>query len=89
MEKMKTLNRVCWALGMITGVVIVVLALVVVWAEDWEVIEHLEKPLLTALILFVAAAATIILNNAIMRFTSRKDAKADAPVPAQPPDSNA
>ena len=89
MEKMKTLNRVCWVLGMITGAVMVVLALVAVWEEDWEAIEHLEKPFLTALILFVAAAATIILNNAIMRFTCRKDAKADAPAPAQPPDSSA
>lgn len=88
MEDLKTLNRVCWVLGMITGVVMVVLALVAVWAEEWEVIEHLEKPLLTALILFVAAAATIALNNAVMRFASRKDAKADATTPFQPPESS-
>jgi len=89
MEKMKTLNRVCWVLGMVTGVIMVIIGLIAVWAEDWGFFEHLEKPFFTALILFVAAAATIILNNAIMRFTSRKNAKADAPAPAQPPESSA
>lgn len=88
MENLKMLNRVCWVLGMVTGLVMVVLALIAVWAENWEAIEHLEKPFFTALILFVAAAATIILNNAVMQFAFRKNAKADAPAPAQPPESS-
>ena len=90
MENLKRLNRVCWVLGIVTGVVMVIIGLIGVWAEDWGFFQHLEKPFFTALIFFAAAAATIILNNAIMRFAVRgKDKRpADAPASAQSPESS-
>ena len=89
MENLKKLNRVCWVLGIVTGVVMVLISLMCVWVEDGEeLFEELWRPFLTALILFVAAAATIILNNALMRFACRKEAKAAAPADPQPPESS-
>ena len=90
MENLKTLNRVCWVLAMVTGVVMVVIALICVWAENAEALfEHLWRIFLTALILFLAAAVTIALNNTIIGFAIRSQEKGKASAAPQPPDSSA